>query len=83
MYPSTQATTPASDENNRLTESAWAAREVGDLWQANKRKAATGLKGQFRGGCFERPGLFCWYPGISLPWLHITHCCVGTDVLLQ
>ena len=28
---------------------AWAACEVGDLWQANKRKAATGLKGEFLG----------------------------------
>ena len=66
---------------------AWAACEVGDLWQANKRKAATGLKGEFL-GCFEGFGFFCWYPGVyrsppSLPWSHITHCCMGTEALSQ
>ena len=36
---------------------AWAACEVGDLWQANKRKA-TGLKGEFLGGVLRVLGCF-------------------------
>ena len=42
---------------------AWAACEVGDLCQAYKRKAATGLKGEFI-GCFEDLGFFCLDPGV-------------------
>ena len=41
----------------------WAACEVGNLWQANKRKAATGLKGEFHGGVLRVLG-FYWYPGL-------------------
>ena len=65
---------------------AWAACE---LWQANERKTATGLKGEFL-GCFEvlgfSPGTLGYihhHPPPPLPWPHITHCCVGTDALSQ
>ena len=63
---------------------AWAACEVGDLWQSNKRKA-TGLKGEFLGGVLRVLGCFAGTLGCMhhLPWSHITHCCVGTDALSQ
>ena len=54
---------------------AWAACEVGDLWQANKRKAAKGLKGEFLGGVLRVLG-FSLGILITTPPGHTSHCWV-------